>query len=274
MREIAEGVRPAAFSHVTEAAQAFLVAAIAGEISKTLWVSCPSVRSQELLYETLLNWQPNALFLPEAEFAAVENILPDPEIAAERLALLSRLQREKGPHLIVATRAALDQPAPKPAALHAAVLVLRRGKQHPLERTIEALASASYDRASQVTTRGQFAVRGGIVDLFSWQAPRPIRIEYFGDDIESLREFDVDTQTSVGNLQSVEILLEAAEQQAAVVRDYVAADHLRLEIEPEENSESDIQISEGWLGETKPEDFHGSFESCDIGDFAVGDFIL
>ena len=115
IREIAEGLRPVAFSHVTEAAQPFLVAAIAGEIPRTLWVLCPSVRSQELLYETLLNWQPNALFLPEAEFAAVENILPDPEIAAERLALLSRVQREKGPHLIVVTRAALDQPAPMPS---------------------------------------------------------------------------------------------------------------------------------------------------------------
>ncbi|MFN2622512.1 MAG: transcription-repair coupling factor [Chthoniobacterales bacterium] len=274
IREIGEGVRPIAFSHVTEAAQSFLAAAIAGEIPRTLWVLCPSVRSQELLYETLLNWQPSALFLPEAEFAAVENILPDFEIAAERLALLSRVQREKGPHLIVATRAALDQPAPKPAALDAAVLVLRRGKQHPLERMIQALVAAGYDRTSQVTTRGQFAVRGGIVDLFSWQAPRPIRIEYFGDDIESLREFDVDTQTSVRNLQSVEILLEAAEQQAAFVRDYVTADHLRLEIEPEEKSDADIQISEGWLGENKPEDFHGSFDSCDIGDFAVGDFML
>src|SRR5213075_2372227 len=126
--------------HVTEAAQPFLVAAIAGEIPRTLWVLCPSVRSQELLYETLLNWRPHALFLPEAELAAVENILPDPEIAAERLAFLSRVQREKGPHLIVATRAALDQPAPNPDALDAAVLVLRRGKQIRLERTTEPLA--------------------------------------------------------------------------------------------------------------------------------------
>jgi transcription-repair coupling factor (superfamily II helicase) len=275
IREIVEGVRPVAFSHVTEAAQAFLVAAIAGEIPKTFWILCPSVRSQELLYETLLNWEPNALFLPEAEIAAVENILPDPEIAAERLALLTRVQRDKGRHLIVATRAALDQPAPTPAALNAAVLILRRGKLHPLERTIEALVSAGYERVAQVTTRGQFAVRGGIVDLFSWQAPRPIRIEYFGDDIESLREFDVDTQTSVRNLQNVEILLEAAEQHAAVVRDYVVADHLRLEIEPEEEkSDADILISEGWLGENKPEDFRGAFDGCDIGDFAVGDFIL
>lgn len=275
LREIAEGVRPVAFSHVTEAAHALLVAALAHEIPGTLWILCPSVRSQETLFESLLNWQPRALFLPEAEFAAVENILPDPEIAAERLALLNRVQREKGPHLIVATRAALEQPAPDPAALHAAVLVLRRGKPSPMERTIESLVGAGYERTAQATARGQFAVRGGILDLFSWQAPRPIRIEYFGDDIESLREFDVDTQTSVRNLQSVEILLEPAEVQTAVVRDYIASEHLRLEIEPEENSAADILVSEAWLGGTeKPEDFQGAFDACDIGDFAVGDFLL
>ncbi len=132
-----------------------------------------------MLYESLLNWLPEALFLPEAEFAAVENILPDPEIAAERLALLNRIQRDKGPHVIIATRAALDQAAPNPAALSSAVLALRRGVREPMERTIEALVAAGYERVAQVTTRGQFAVRGGILDLFSWQAQRPVRAEFF-----------------------------------------------------------------------------------------------
>jgi transcription-repair coupling factor (superfamily II helicase) len=275
IREVMEEVRPVAFSHVTEPAQSFLVAALRHEIARTIWVSCPSVRSQELLYESLLNWEPNALFLPEAEIAAVENILPDPEIAAERLALLHRVQREKGPHLIVATRAALEQRAPDPKTLTAAVLVLRRGKANPLEKTIESLVSAGYERVAQVTTRGQFAVRGGIVDVFSWQATRPTRIEYFGDDVESLREFDVDTQTSVRNLQNVELLLEAAEEQKASVSDYVAADHLRIAIEPADDDRSaDILIGESWLGGDEQEDFRGAFDECDIGDFAVGDFML
>jgi transcription-repair coupling factor (superfamily II helicase) len=274
IREITEGVRPVAFSHVTEPAHAFLVAALAKQLGRILWVFCPSVRAQELLYESLLNWHPEPLFLPEAELAAVENILPDPEIAAERLALLNRVQREKGPHVVVATRAAFAQPAPDPKSLNAAVLVLRRGKTEPLERISEQLVAAGYDRANQVTTRGQFAVRGGIVDVFSWQAPRPVRLEYFGDDIESLREFDVDTQTSIRNLQSVELLLEAAEKQTAQVRDYVRSDHLRLEIEPgEEETGADILLSEAWLGEGM-EDFRASFDACDIGDFAVGDFML
>jgi transcription-repair coupling factor (superfamily II helicase) len=274
LREIEQGAHPVAFSHVTEPAQAFLVAAIAGEIQKAFWVLCPNVRSQELLYESLLNWLPDALFLPEAEFAAVENILPDPDIAAERLALLNRIQREKGPHVIIATRAALDQVAPAPAVLNSAVLALRRGKREPMERMIEALVAAGYERVAQVTTRGQFAVRGGILDLFSWQTQRPIRAEFFGDDVESLREFDIDTQTSVRNLQNVEILLGAVDEQTGAVRDYIAPGHVRIAIEPDETGDGDILIGEGWLGGDEPEDFRGAFEECDIGDFAVGDFIL
>ena len=209
LRALQAGESRVAFSHVTEAAQPFLVAALAHKIRRTLWIICPTVRSQELLYETLLNWSPDAVFLPEAEFAAVENIIPDPEISAERLALLSRVSREGGPHLIVATCASLDQPAPKTAALNSAFFCLKRGAHETIERLIGSLDEAGYERVAQVTTRGQFAVRGGIFDLFSWQAQLPIRMEFFGDEIESLREFDLDTQTAVRNLQAVDVLLGA-----------------------------------------------------------------
>jgi transcription-repair coupling factor (superfamily II helicase) len=286
--EINDGRRPVAFSHVVQSAQAFLVATIAHNIDKTIWVLCPSVHSQELLYESLVNWWPNALFLPEAEFAAIENILPDLEIAAERLALLTHIQREKGPHLIVATRASLDQVAPNRGALQSAFVHLERGATEKMERLLEQLAGAGYDRVPQVTTRGQFAVRGGIVDVYSWQAPLPVRLEFFGDQIDSLREFDIDTQTSVRDLTSVDILLGAADDQSGRVHDYVASNHLKLDIEPEENSDAHIQISEGWIdrgtrsvasgddAEVVPpaEDFSGAFQDCELGEFAIGDLML
>jgi len=82
LQTLRRGKRPVVFSHVIESARAFLVAVIAREVPKTLWVVCPSVRAQELLHESLTNWIPNALFLPEAEFLAMENMLPDEEIAA------------------------------------------------------------------------------------------------------------------------------------------------------------------------------------------------
>ncbi len=273
IRAIERAQWPVQFSHVIQSAQAFLVATIARKIDKTIWVLCPNGHSQELLYESVLNWHPTALFLPEAEFAAVENILPDPEIAAERLALLTQVERETDSHLIVATRASLDQAAPRRGALQSAVAQLRRGANEKMEHLLEQLAAAAYERVAQVTTRGLFAVRGGIVDVYSWQAPLPVRLEFFGDQIESLREFDIDTQTSVRDLTSVDIFLGATEDQSGVVRDYVARDHLKVDIEPEKTSNANIQTSEGWI-EIGPEDFSGAFQDCEIGEFAIGDLIL
>ncbi len=284
---------PVQFSHVIQAAQPFLTAIIAHmwhrlpaddrqAADSMIWILCPSVHSQELFYESLLNWQSDALFLPEAEFAATENVLPDPEIVAERLAVLMQIGRRTGPRVIVATRASLEQAAPERGVLKSALVQLRRGAIAQMERFLEQLTAGGYERVAQVTTRGQFAVRGGIVDLYSWQAPLPLRLEFFGDQIESLREFDIDTQTSVRNLGSVDILLGAdvgpdrpslIDDQVGHVRDYVAPNDLKIDIEPEELSNAQIQISEGWI-ETGPEDFSGAFQDCEIGEFAVGDLVL
>ena len=254
---------PVRFSHSIQPAQPFLAAVLANAqhgrrldkrqaADSTIWVLCPSVHSQEVFYESLLNWQPDALFLPEAELTGIENVLPDPEITAERLALFLQIERDSGPRIIVATRAALDQAAPKLGSLESAVVQLRRGATAEMEAFLERLAASGYERASQVTTRGQFAVRGGIIDLYSWHAPLPFRLEFFGDQIESLREFDIDTQTSVRDLRSIDILLggqgaavssppgrsgdrpSLIEDQSGNVRDYVREKDLVVEIEPAE----------------------------------------
>src|SRR6266513_1525877 len=284
LQELQEAQWPVRFSLVIQPAQPFLAAVIAHAYHRrptrdrrsadsTIWILCPSVHSQELFYESLLNWQPDALFLPEAELAAVENVLPDPEIAAERLALLTEIERGTGPRIIVATRASLDQPAPKRGTLQSAVTQLRRGTTLEMEQLLDQLVGSGYERVAQVTTRGQFAVRGGIVDIYSWHAPLPFRLEFFGDQIESVREFDIDSQTSVRDLRLADLLLGTADDQSGLVRDYVAPDHLILDIEPAEISDAQIQISENWI-ETGPEDFSGAFQDCDIGEFAAGDLVL
>jgi transcription-repair coupling factor (superfamily II helicase) len=292
---------PVQFSHVIQPAQPFLAAVIAQawhglslndprDIDSTVWLLCPSVHSQELFYESLLNWQPDALFLPEAEFAAAENVLPDPEIAAERLAVLTQIACGAGPCVIVATRASLDQAVPRRGVLESALTQFRRGATAQMEQFLDQLIASGYERVAQVTTRGQFAVRGGIIDLYSWQAPLPFRLEFFGDQIESLREFDIDTQTSLRDLGSVDILLDQGavssrppsgwgdrlsliDDRSGHVRDYVSPNHLQIEIEPEEISNAHIQISEGWI-ETGAEDFRGAFQDCEICEFAVGDLVL
>ena len=239
---------PIRFSQVIQPAQPFLAAVVAhvhqdrrvdqqGAADSTIWILCPSVHSQEMFYESLLNWQPDALFLPEAELTGIENILPDPEIAAERLALFLQIDRHTELRIIVATRAGLDQAAPKHGTLESAVVQLQRRATTKMEDLLEKLATTGYERVSQVTTRGQFAVRGGIVDLYSWHASLPFRLEFFGDQIESLREFDIDTQTSVRDLRSIDILLNhGAAGQSGFVRDYVRESDLIIDVEPAENT--------------------------------------
>ena len=191
LRQIGAGNFPVSFSHVIESAQPFLVATIAEHDRRSIWVICPTVRAQELFFESLSNWNSNASFLPEAEFAAVENILPDPEIAAERLALLSQIEKENASKLVVTTRAALDQPAPSREMLRSASLEIQRGSNMAMPALLSALSGAGYERVAQVTTRGQFAVRGGIVDIFSWQTSLPLRIEFLG-----VRSYGDDTKSS------------------------------------------------------------------------------
>src|SRR5262249_48215687 len=105
-------------------------------------------------------------------------------------------------------------------------------------------------------------------------APMAFRVEFFGDQIESLREFDIDTQTSVRDLKSVDVLVDQeALDQKGYVRDYLRPNDLKIDIEPGEISTAQIQISEGWI-ETGPEDFSGAFQDCELGEFAVGDLVL
>src|SRR4029077_16612271 len=148
---------PVRFSHVIQAAQPFLAAVLASaqhgrRIDKrqaadsTIWVLCPSLHSQEVFYESLLNWQPDAQFLPEAELAGIENVLPDPEIAAERLALFLQIERDTSPRITGATRAGLDQTAPKPGALESAIVQLQRGATAKMEELFERLTASGYER--------------------------------------------------------------------------------------------------------------------------------
>src|SRR5207302_4949050 len=76
---------PSKFSHVIPPARAFLSAIIARHVQKTVWILCPTVRTQDSLYETILNWLPNVQFLPQADFPPAESILPDPKFAPDEL---------------------------------------------------------------------------------------------------------------------------------------------------------------------------------------------
>ena len=110
------------------------------------------------------------------------------------------------PLAVVAPFAALRDPVPAAASVASATLRLSVGGDNkPFAEILEKLIAAGYERMPEVTTQGELSVRGGVLDVWPPDAPQPVRAEFFGDDLESLRTFDPSLQTSTGSIKQVEI---------------------------------------------------------------------
>lgn len=124
------------------------------------------------------------------------------ESDAERALVCRRLIAGE-PVVIVATRASLDVPLPPRADFDARLVRLAAGDRLDRELLLEALERSGYERVETVVEVGQWSVRGGIVDIFSPSHPVPARLEFFGDDIESIRLFEPTSQRSVSPLHEL-----------------------------------------------------------------------
>jgi transcription-repair coupling factor (superfamily II helicase) len=135
---------------------------------------------------------------------------PPPHLAGLRIAAMNALADPSA--VVVASAIALAEKVPDPS-LRPETLALHRGESVDLEDVTLLLADAGYERIDQVEERGQFAVRGGILDVYPATEEQAIRVELFGDEIESMRRFSVFTQRSLGEAERVE-LAPAAELSA------------------------------------------------------------
>ncbi|MBV8551796.1 MAG: transcription-repair coupling factor [Acidobacteriaceae bacterium] len=126
-------------------------------------------------------------------------------MAEKRAVGLWRLSAQKVPITIVPVASALLRTEPADFYRQLA-LTLRTGEEIPLEDLVQHLESIGYERREPVEMVGEFSVRGGIFDVFPAEAERPIRVEFFGDEIESIRQFDVESQRSVLKVSSAMLL--------------------------------------------------------------------
>jgi transcription-repair coupling factor (superfamily II helicase) len=144
---------------------------------------------------------------------------------AGRAGILGRLLRGEPLWVILPARG-LEAPLPRPADFRRQVLTLGTGDGVDREALVEHLEAAGYERVESVTGVGQWALRGGIVDVFSPAGSLPVRIELTGDDVESLRTFDPTSQRSTGAVATLLILPMLAGETDAPARlgDYLPAD--------------------------------------------------
>ena len=160
----------------------------------------------ETVYGDALTWDSEGRveLFPAADTPPFDRTPPSEEVTRRRLRTLTTLRR-RTPHIVVASPQALLRPTLAPELMHADVGKLRRGERASRDAFRERLVALGYRRESAVSVPGDFAVRGGIVDVFGLDRTKPWRAEWFGDEIDDLRLFDVDTQESVTKLESVAI---------------------------------------------------------------------
>ena len=272
---LAKGDREVVLDHSAEASHAFLTAVVhlaAKDQQKSrLWLVCDLPRHRERLAAELELWGVSALILPECPVETGEGSIADPESAAEWFAVLEVLARSES-CVVVCGSDAFAGKAPSPAALRASRTPLKSGTQLDPVELAKSLADHGYERTPTVTGRGQFAVRGGILDLFAWQAAKPLRLEFFDRELESIREFDLDSQASTRKLSESDLLLAEPSSEARIA-DYRRPSDLIISYDAE-IEKPDVRILEGAATLNSEEDFTLSCFGSPLGTFEAGDFIL
>ena len=142
--------------------------------------------------------------LPAWDALPYEGMDPAPEVAARRADAVGRLREATGAFVVVAPYLAAMQAIP-PTLGDARSVQLAAGVDLAPDALAERLSELGYARVDVVEHRGEFAVRGGVVDVFPGIARRPARLEYWGDEIERLREFSPSTQLSTKQLGAIEV---------------------------------------------------------------------
>ena len=203
---IDNGACPAAFSGLSAVHRAHFAAGIRQELNRPVVVVCADEGEAERMARDLAALSGEEVrTLSAREFTFHNAAVVSRQYEHRRLSTLRALAAGECPLLVCTVESILQRTIPK-TLLTQAAQVVRMGERHDLGELAGTLAAAGYTRCEQVEGVGQFALRGGILDLFSPAHPKPVRGEFFGDEIDAMGLFDPDTQRRIENLGAAEIL--------------------------------------------------------------------
>ncbi len=205
-RWLDEQPRVTLFQGLAGSADAYLVADLFESSGRTVLVCVESAKRAETLVEECRSFLPDesVRLFPSRDAVPYNLKSPFGPTTETRLAVLAELLRGE-PTVVVAPHAALLQKVPPPSLLFNSTVRLEAGAEISLDHLARWLRDIGFRRENRVEDVGTFAVRGGIVDIYPYNHDHPLRCEFFGDFLESIRAFDVFSQKSLGLLESVEI---------------------------------------------------------------------
>lgn len=151
-----------------------------------------------------------ALEFPAWDCQPYDRVSPNAAIVARRMTTLSRLARTRSsserPRILLTTVNAITQRVPPLSRLEAESFSAAPGNAVDMDALTRWLEVNGFLRASTVRETGEYAVRGGILDLFAPGMPNPVRLDFFGDTLESIRAFDPDSQRTIGQLRALDLV--------------------------------------------------------------------
>ena len=164
-------------------------------------------------------------FLPAAEAAPYDDHDSNPTLVRLRLETqLNLLNNDSG--VVVATHQGLMQKLPRPEEFVDRQFHIRKGLVYKFDQLVSGLVKAGYVRGEVVEDVGHMAIRGGIIDVYPWTSNDPVRIEFFGDAVESVRTFNVISQRSIDEIDEISILPGSESEELVPVFDYLDKDDL------------------------------------------------
>ncbi len=205
--EIRRGARVVSLAGLTSpASKAFVINELRQKIGKMLVIVTGTNRELETLENDLGFFGPEepVVSLPAFETDVYSSMSPHAE-TLERRALALWALSHKAARTVVVSAISLATRTAAPDELRELGAVLVRDEDFPPDELVARLAAGGFVREEPIKNLGEFSVRGGIVDVWSPAAELPVRIEFFGDTVDSIREFDPETQLSTGQLKSIEI---------------------------------------------------------------------
>lgn len=205
-----KGVKtPQTLSHLHGAAQAITLANICdAHDGLTLVVTHDTPSALQL--DTELHYLLGAksipvLLFPDRETLPYDSFSPHQDLVSQRLETLSRIPSAKKSVVIVPISTLMVRLPPQ-SFLTGNVLLLNKGDTYQLQQVRQQLVNTGYQLVEQVYEHGEFAVRGSIIDIFPMGSNHPYRIELFDDEVESIRQFDPETQRSSGEIDAIRLL--------------------------------------------------------------------
>ena len=207
-----EAGESAAVTGIGQINRSHMVAGLFRDLGRPLVVLCQDDMAARRLQEELKDFLGfSAPILPSRDLTLYDAAVVSRSWEQKRLRQLYDLATGKTALQIVSWESLSLRTMPKDVLMDAA-FTLEVGREYPLETLLQKLTAAGYSRCGMVEGSGQFAVRGGIIDIFSPAADQPIRAEFFGDELDTMGYFDPATQRRSENIESVTVLPVAETQ--------------------------------------------------------------